>query len=363
MLVNKFPLKNPEPDFNLLREIIKGNKEPERVHFVEFLVDEEVIQHITEKYFDKKCVPDTFENREEHLQQVIDFYYKLGYDYVPLAPQWFNIPDFKKRITEDTAELSKGKRNWVEEGEGIIKEWHDFENIDWETIEPDYWQLEYTQEHLPHGMKMTVYNTVFQMVLENLLGYEDLFIYSYDKPELVEAIFDAWGKVVLRFYEGAVKFPQLGAIFHADDMGYKTGTMLNPQFLKKNVLKWLKKYAGLAHSENKMFWLHSCGNLASIMDDLINYVNIDAYHSFQDIIIPVAEYVKEHNHEVATLGGVDMDKLVRLKEEELRIYVRDILKECMPERFLLGSGNTIANYVPPENYLIMLEEGLNWKKS
>jgi len=58
-----------------------------------------------------------------------------------------------------------------------------------------------------------------------------------------------------------------------------------------------------------------------------------------------------------------MDKLGRMDGEELRKYVRETLDECMPGRYALDPGNTIANYIPVENYLAMLEEGLRWKDS
>ena len=56
-----------------------------------------------------------------------------------------------------------------------------------------------------------------------------------------------------------------------------------------------------------------------------------------------------------------MDKLCRLPEQELRNYVERVLKVCTPGgRYMLGSGNSISNYVPLNNYLIMLEEGVNF---
>ena len=97
------------------------------------------------------------------------------------------------------------------------------------------------------------------------------------------------------------------------------------------------------------------------MEDLIEDVGIDAFHSFQDVIIPVTEFKKRYGSRIATLGGVDMDKLSRLDEDNLRKYVRGILDECMPDRYALGAGNSIANFVPVKNYLIMLEEGLKWR--
>jgi len=64
---------------------------------------------------------------------------------------------------------------------------------------------------------------------------------------------------------------------------------------------------------------------------------------------------------MAVLGGVDLAKLVRMEDKELRIYIRSILSHTMPGgRYVFGSGNTIANYVPLEKIAIMLEETYNW---
>ena len=52
--------------------------------------------------------------------------------------------------------------------------------------------------------------------------------------------------------------------------------------------------------------------------------------------------------------------LARMDEPALRSYIRDLLDVCMPHRSALGSGNTVANYVPLENYIIMLDEARRW---
>ena len=95
------------------------------------------------------------------------------------------------------------------------------------------------------------------------------------------------------------------------------------------------------------------------MEDLISDVKIDARHSFEDAIMPVTEVKKRYGDRIAILGGVDVDKLCRFEEKELRSYVRGILEKCMPGGgYALGTGNSVANYIPVKNYLIMLDEGL-----
>jgi uroporphyrinogen decarboxylase len=42
----------------------------------------------------------------------------------------------------------------------------------------------------------------------------------------------------------------------------------------------------------------------------------------------------------------------------VRKRVRDTLDACMPGGgYCLGTGNSVANYIPVENYLAMLDEG------
>ncbi len=58
------------------------------------------------------------------------------------------------------------------------------------------------------------------------------------------------------------------------------------------------------------------------------------------------------------LGGIDMDFLCRADESAIRQRVRQTLDACHAGGgYCLGSGNSIANYVPMDSYLAMLDEG------
>ena len=104
--------------------------------------------------------------------------------------------------------------------------------------------------------------------------------------------------------------------------------------------------------------LHACGNLSDVMDSLIDYVHLDAKHSFEDEIEPMVEAKRKYGSQIALLGGIDVDFLCRADEERIRQRVRETLDFCHPGGgYCLGSGNTVANYMPVDNYLAMLDEG------
>ncbi len=353
--------KRPEPDFEEFRKVLMGEKDADRVHLVELLFDQEIKREITEKYLGERWVDLSIP--EKFYLQEMNFWYRMGYDYVRMAGGLF----FRQKVREtaDTAGLSRGQRGWAEEGTGIIQTWEDFEKYPWQKKEEiDYTPYEVVSRNLPEGMKMLVCPSsgVFEVASEALLGFENMSYLIVDNYPLVEAVFNKVGELIYDFYKNAVEIDNVEGFFQGDDMGFKTSTFLSPKHTKQLVLSWHKRYASLAHSKNKMYWLHCCGNVLEIMDYLIEEVKIDAFHSFQDEIIPVGEFKRTYGNKIAVLGGVDVDKLCNKDENLLRKYVHKILDECMPSRYALGSGNSIANYIPVENYLAMLDEGARWQR-
>ena len=63
-------------------------------------------------------------------------------------------------------------------------------------------------------------------------------------------------------------------------------------------------------------------------------------------------------HRLSLLGGIAVGLLTRGTEAQIRTRVREVAAACQPGGgFCLGSGNTVANYIPLDNYLAMLDEG------
>ncbi len=227
----------------------------------------------------------------------------------------------------------------------------------------DLWDYEYVEKNLPEGMGIIVCSSkgTFGLAMNIFFGHENMAYLMFDEPELIKAAIEQAGKIIVDFYKKLIGLRGLFAFWQPDDMGFKTGTLVSPDFLRKNTLPWHKKVAQLAHDHDLLYILHCCGNIERIMDDLVDDVKIDAKHSYEEEAMPVTDFKTTYGDRLGILGGVDVDRLARLREYQLREYIRDILATCMPGGgYCLGSGNTVTNYVPLRNYEIMLEEGWNW---
>jgi len=194
-----------------------------------------------------------------------------------------------------------------------------------------------------------------------LVGYESLATMIYDEPELVRAVFDRVRELIVGTYQRLVGIPRVVGFFQGDDMGFLSGTLFSPEFLKSHSLPGHRALVELAHAHGKVYMMHACGNLSTIMDYLIDQIGIDAKHSFEDKIMPVEEVYRQYGTRVALLGGLDLNFLARGDEQAVRRRTREILNACMPGgRYALGSGNTIANYCIPQNVLAMFDEAYRW---
>jgi uroporphyrinogen decarboxylase len=161
-----------------------------------------------------------------------------------------------------------------------------------------------------------------------------------------------------------VTIDNVGMLFLGDDMGFFSGTLVSPAVLRRYFLTHHKNVVEIGHRAGKPCLFHSCGNMYKVMDDLIDDVGIDAKHSFEDKILPVEEAYRRWGDRVAVLGGVDMDVLGRGTEEQVRARTRQILEVCgvRGTGYCLGTGNSVANFVPVQNYLAMLDEGRRWNE-
>ena len=195
-----------------------------------------------------------------------------------------------------------------------------------------------------------------------MMGTIGLSYALVDAPKLVEAVFQRIGSLHHSAVRQLATMDAIGALRQGDDLGFKTSTFLSPNDLRRYVFPIYKKMVAEAHEAGKPFILHSCGNLDEVYEDLIEDVGIDAKHSFEDVILPVSEFKRRYGDRVTPLGGLDVDVICRPPEadqDELRAYARRMIEECFYDgHWALGTGNSLTDYMPVENYIAVLEEGI-----
>jgi len=350
----KFSFK-PSPDWRRLERCLRRQGEPDRVPFFELFVNQPVMEAV----LGRKFPPDsaTPENARLRARGLAEFYLRTGYDFVA-TNSTYGFPR-KKNLATDNTGLGGGRREFVNTEVSTIPDRAAFEAYPWpEPADGHFAPVEAAAAALPEGMKVKPLGP--GGVLENvmwLMGYQNLAFALADDPRLVEQVFEAVGSRLVEVFRRFAAFEQTEFINLGDDMGFKTQTMLPPELMRRHVFPWQKRIVEVIHARGKVAVLHACGNLGAVMEDIIA-CGWDAKHSFEDVIMPVGEVKRRWGSRLALCGGLDVDKLCRLSVQEVGDYTRALIRECAPGGgWCLGSGNSIADYVPVEKYAAMLEAG------
>ena len=347
------------PDWQGLLRCLRREGTPDRVHFIELLLDEEIKVAVARRFGLVEDVPRDdphyLQKREIRVQRFLGYdFVHCGLDEIGLTVDWHSVPD--------TAQFSReGGREYVNEHRGPITNWDEFEAYPWPDPEkiPDR-KLQWYQENLPEDMCVIAFSGFAHFIefLSALMGYETLCYALYDRRDLVAAISRRLREIYEAIVRRILEFDRVKVIWGSDDMGFRSGTLIGPDDLREFVLPGHRALAEMAHAAGRPYLLHSCGKLDQIMDDLLDDVQIDGLHSFEDTIKTVENTKARYGRRIAVLGGIDVDFLCRSDEDAVRRRVRKTLDACHPGGgYCLGTGNSVANYVPLENYLAMLDEG------
>jgi uroporphyrinogen decarboxylase len=371
------PLKEG-PDFEHLRRVLMRETTDGPVPLLELLADPEIMSAVTgisypadrarALFADLEGVADGSDSEKTELavslmDLSLEFSKTLGLDYATMIPI---VPLRKTRaqVGKTGEGQEEALRTWQDLHEGVITRREDYDAYRWPSQEEiSIFPVEYAASRMPEGMRvMLMYVGIFED-LKQMMGFETLAYATADDPELIDDILEQLTRIAEYTVGLAAAHPATGAVFYGEDMGFNSGTLLSPAFMKEHVIPRHKRIADACHRHGKPFLLHSCGNVVALMDDLIDVVGIDAKHSFEDKILPVEEWYARYGDRISIVGGVDMDILSRGTEEEVRNRTRQILEACAPDGgYCVGSGNSVANYVDLENYAAMLDETRRWNE-
>ncbi|MBN2558787.1 MAG: hypothetical protein JXB33_08550 [Clostridia bacterium] len=344
-------MKNFSPDYNNIVSAAQ-NRKPKRIPVYEHQISEKIISSVMNKKLDPiDTVPDS--GIDEYFRIYCDFFLKMQYDTVSF-----------ERILSG---ILPGNGALYGHEDGCIKTYEDFVNYPWDEIKNKYFEsndryFKALDRNLPRGMKAIggVGNGIFECV-QDIVGYINLCYIKIDDENLYRSLFLKMGDLLLDVWDEFLKrYSNIFCVMRmGDDLGFKTNTLLPPEDIIDNIIPKYKDLAALVHSFGKPFLLHSCGNIFSIMDNLID-AGFDAKHSNEDEIAPMSVWYEKYGDKIGNFGGIDADILCRFKTSEINDYVSEIYAISQNYKGVaLGSGNSIPDYVPVENYIEMVQTIIN----
>lgn len=336
-----------QPDYAHILDVV-NNRKPSRLPLYEHIIDIEFVSLA----LGKELAPQSSNpgDMEAFYSELTGFWKEMTYDA-------FAYEAGICEILPDHGAIKGGRPGPIQTRSDFEKyPFEDVPRIFWETYTP---HLEAIRKVMPRGMK--AYGGcgygIFE-TSEDLVGYEYLCVMQYMDPELFRDIFlkigelfqTLWSEMIRRYGDMFV-FYRMG-----DDLGFKSNTLLETETIKSHIIPQYKRVIKLIHNDGKKFLLHSCGNIFNVMDDLIE-AGIDAKHSNEDQIAPFDKWIDLYGNSIGLFGGIDVNTLCLNSYDDVykRVLEDGLRFRANARGWGLGSGNSIAYYVPVEGFQAMID--------
>jgi uroporphyrinogen decarboxylase len=204
-------------------------------------------------------------------------------------------------------------------------------------------------------------SSAFVHISQYLRGFEDWFCDFVVDAKRLEVLFDTVLDVTLQITKNQLRAvgQDVDIIFCSDDLGTQGALQMSHEHYVKYIKPRHKKFFRAVHdlSPAKLVF-HSCGSVASIIEDLIE-IGVEGLNPVQPTATGMnpVELKRKYGGRLAFWGGTENQRILpRGSVQEVQRMVEELI-DAMGEGggFVFSSCHNIQPDVPLENVLAMFE--------
>jgi len=350
-----------KPDFNRFLAAV-NHKETDRVPLGEILID----YPIQSQFLKREVDPDDMESQ-------VEFWSKAGYDYIPITVGMMS----PGKVTEESKitrvlkemvmtdmpgiETKNDPTKWNLEFTSFIHDRPDLNKFPWDAAgEIDFTKILAVGKLLPEGMKAIAVSGKIFTLTWMLMGFNNFALKLIMEESLVADVFERVAEIQLKALDQIFAMDYVAGVWVVDDLGFRTGPMIAPAAFKKHVFSWYKKVADRCHDNNRLFLMHSDGDITILMPDLID-MGVDVIQPIDPTCMDIAKVKRLYGDRICIVGNVSNEMLQIGSVEEINFRVKELLRTIAPGGgYCLGSGNSVPDWAKFENYMAMRDTCLEY---
>lgn len=284
-------------------------------------------------------------------------------------------PQYEQRVIEETDRYIIKTSSWGVTMKHFKEEDSTPEFLDYTVVDVDSWaeakaRMTLSDNRIPWQMLRDNYARWkaegqwitadfwfgFDVTHSWMMGTETTLIAMMEEPELIEDIIgtylDRCMKLFERIWDAGYKFDE---IYWPDDMGYRGTTFFSPAMYREIVKPFHKKAVDWAHERGIYARLHSCGNIMTLVDDILD-TGVDGLNPLEvKAGMDALKLKREHGDRLLLHGGINAvfwdDTEAILEEIQQKVPV---LKEG--GGYIFASDHSIPNSVPLGNMKRIIAE-------
>jgi uroporphyrinogen decarboxylase len=185
-------------------------------------------------------------------------------------------------------------------------------------------------------------------------GMQTLMTDFYDHPDFVHELLNRIADYNIAQVHEALNY-DIDAVYFGDDWGQQHGLQMGPKLWHTFIYPALKRMYGVVREAGKYVFIHSCGDVDELFDDLIA-IGVNCFNPFQPEVMDVVDLLKRYRGRLAFHGGLSTQKTLPYgSPDDVREETRMLLDLGHDGGYIFAPAHAVEGDVPLENILAFIE--------